>query len=103
MNEKKGTTTENLKFREKPSINATPYSYQTKDGKDIPFLVKGTKVIVLYRTEEKQHVKEWYNYWYYVRLEQVDDNILFYLTKDDGSNVHVDCEAWCFGEFINIE
>jgi len=84
---KPGVATTTVNLRTKPSIDAPLGDYYNEaDEITRHVLLKDHRVTVLARTIEKHTVKEWQDYWYYVKVEG-DFNM---------------GEAWVFGKFISI-
>ncbi len=77
-----GTTTQNVRVRAGPGVDAPALKYGTLDSAP-----KGSSVRVLARTLEKERVQQWTNYWYYVEN-----------TGQEGSPRF----GWMFGQFIDI-
>ena len=82
---KKGVTTDNVKVREKPSTQSKEIEYiEEPFGVDSKkFVPVNTNLTIIARTENKEQVGNWNNYWYLVNV---------------GSNQ----EAWMYGEFVKI-
>jgi len=82
----KGRTTNAVNIRRSPSANAqiVPYHAQLLPSPGDPFVPKDTAVVVIARTERKEQVKAWNNYWYLV-------------------NVGRNQEVWMFAEFVKLE
>lgn len=88
---KKGVTTDDAKLREKPDINSKSFnciSEATMEKK--PYVLNKEKLILLFKTLEKQKVKKWENYWYYVYVDSG-----WYGRCDSENNL-----GWIFGEFV---
>ncbi|MCE9600128.1 MAG: SH3 domain-containing protein [Spirochaetia bacterium] len=81
-----GKTTDDVNIRKAPSITADSVSYLIPFLPPVsqPFVPKGTTLEVVARTEKKEKVKTWENYWYLV-------------------NLGLNREVWMFGEFLSIE
>ncbi|EPG64660.1 hypothetical protein [Leptospira wolffii] len=75
-------TTDNVKIRIKPDVNSKVVSYSKEfDEAPLAFVPKGTKVTLIARKLNKDQVKNWINYWYYV-------------------DVGVTSGVWMYGEFF---
>ncbi|HMV41809.1 MAG TPA: hypothetical protein PK079_12900 [Leptospiraceae bacterium] len=86
-----GVTTDDAKLREKPDVNSKSFSCISEMAPDwIPYVSKNTNLILLFKTNEKQKVKNWENYWYYVTV-----NGGWYSRCNSKDN-----QGWIFGEFI---
>jgi hypothetical protein len=87
------TATENLNFRTLPSLDGKIIEVDSLNEKNeiitAKFLKKGTDFIVLARTELKEKVGSWDNYWYYIKYTAVI-----------GPPIPV--EGWVFGEFVKF-
>lgn len=102
MGLKSMTATENVKLRKEPKTDAATIQFAvfSKKKPDDPFdlefkqfLPKDTNVTILVRTEKKEKVQEWENYWYYIRY--IDDE-----SVELGSYAEKTKEAWAFSEFF---
>lgn len=60
------------------------------NNEERPFVPKGTSLSLLFKTRNKEKVKDWENYWYFVRV-----NTGWYGHCDSENNL-----GWIFGEFI---
>jgi hypothetical protein len=100
MGEIEAVTTDNLKFREQPDINSRDYYVLFPNGKDLNFLPKGMKIILLYRTVNKERVKFWKNYWYYIKLDTLENYKVYYLDDEGNKKEILGNEFWIFGEFV---
>jgi len=83
-----GTTTTGVKIREAPSPDADAIEYRPEIYPGAPpwkpFVPSGVKVSVVARTEAKQKIGNWLNYWYLV-------------------NVGANREVWMFAEFVKLD
>ena len=86
---KNAVAIDNVKIREKPSIESRSYKYQNGlYDKPKEFVPKGSSFSVLARTIDKYKINNWENYWYYV---------------DIGGRYNEKGWVWMFGEFINLK
>jgi len=85
LGESKGTTTSSVHIRNAPERVAQAVDYIPDLGQNsISSVPPGTTVIVIARTEKKEHVNNWNNYWYLV-------------------NVGLNQEVWMFAEFVKLD
>ncbi|MBN1523107.1 MAG: hypothetical protein JW904_01385 [Spirochaetales bacterium] len=96
MGYKLRATTENLRIRKGPSTNDEHLTFFFKDTKSGQIkswgsLLAGTNIRVLARTESKQKVEDWNNYWYYVEYKEPKGSMVVYK------------RAWSYAEFINTD
>jgi len=85
IGEVKARTTDAVKIRKAPSVNAESFEYHSNPfgpGTSTPFVPAGVEVIVVARSVHKEKVKNWENYWYLV-------------TVNWGAQ-----EVWMYGEFL---
>ena len=91
MGMKKGTTTTNVKIREKPSTKAKSLKFSRgiygDDSELKDFVPAGTELTVIARTVGREKVETWNNYWYYVNV---------------GTHVGMDDGVWVYGEFVKF-
>ena len=90
MGGKKGTTTENVRIRPKPTINSKYLEFNGGMVGRFPYYPQGYDVVIYARTINKDNIGEWNNYWYYVELD-CDT-----LEMESGW-------VWMYGEFIKIK
>ncbi len=86
-------TLADLKCRRSPSlkgelIHTEAFDVKTGALTSLPYLPKGRTLTLLARTEEKERVLEWTNYWYYVEF------------VEEGPPMKT--RAWVFGEFVAL-
>jgi hypothetical protein len=105
---KKGKVSEIAKIREEPAVSSAAREYciatrdyqgEERDNQFLmckPHLPKGKIVEVLFRTQDKEKIQKWENYWYYVRYEFQRHNSSCGCPEKDSA------EAWIFGEFVKI-
>lgn len=77
-----GMTTQNVRVRVAPSIQAGIIRFPTRD-----YRPKGSYVRVLARTLQRERVQQWTNYWYYVENTGERQSARY---------------GWMFGEFVAI-
>jgi hypothetical protein len=101
MGLKNGTITESAKYRSEPDKSSTPIEcmidvYTFDESKTIQAFPKDFELTVIARTENKEKVDKWENYWYLVKpnLGYGDYCLL--------NNVAIEM-GWVFGEFIKID
>jgi hypothetical protein len=87
---KSGKVTTEAFIREAPQKSAKPArcileSPRLEERKTLP---KDAELKVVARTNEKEKVDKWENYWYYV---------------DAKDGWYANCEGWVFGEFVEIK
>lgn len=82
--EKHAITTSNVKLRAKPSAGAREIEFRLYPDFRSPFVPANTEITVYARTETKERVQKWENYWYYVKAGLSEP-------------------AWMFGEFIRLK
>ncbi len=87
LGEKQAVTTSNVKLRAKPSASAKEIEFRLYPDYRSPFVPAKTEITVYARTEKKEKVQNWENYWYYVKAGM----------SYDGKG------AWMFGEFIRMK
>lgn len=81
---KNGTTIDNVKIRKEPNVNAGELQFSTDlYGPYLSHIPKNTSVKLYMRTIEKDKVKQWENYWYFVETASTS--------------------GWVFGEFIKFK
>ncbi|MBP7737551.1 MAG: hypothetical protein KA369_16340 [Spirochaetes bacterium] len=81
---KQAVTTSNVKLRAKPSVSAKEIEFRLyPDYRSLSVPAK-TEITVYARTEKKEKVQNWENYWFYVKAGMADP-------------------AWMFGEFVKIK
>lgn len=86
MRDELALTTSDVKIREKPNINSKSYPYfEDLYLASLPYVPKNTEIILQARTIEKEKIKNWENYWYYITVK-----------KNNFS-------GWMFGEFIQVK
>ena len=86
MGNRAGITTDNVKIRSKPSIDAASLRFQCQypvEGNGA-FVPKATTLRIIARTIKRSKVQNWNNYWYLV-------------------NVGLNSMVWMYGEFLKIE
>lgn len=96
-----GLTTANLKVRTGPSTtyDAVKISFDINITepvkhslfKELPYIPAGYPLTILGRTEKKEQVGEWNNYWYFVKFAYSEDMFTNYMT------------GWVFGEFVTVQ
>jgi hypothetical protein len=87
---KPAVVTENAKIRIKPSIDSDTIKYAAEfDGQVFQYCPADTKITVLARTENKEKINNWNNYWFYVELTGASEYEVRY--------------GWIFAEFIKIK
>lgn len=84
MGMKKGFTTSSVKIRKTPEPTGEEVPYFAAlfepEQKSVP---KNTPVTIVARTMEKEKIKEWDNYWYYIQVGACDG-------------------VWMYGEFLKL-
>jgi hypothetical protein len=88
MGLKKGISTDDVKIRKKPSVESESVKFQAglyaEEAEEKNFVPKNTEIIIIARSVNKEKVKNWNNYWYYIKVGM-----------NDG--------VWAFAEFIKIK
>jgi hypothetical protein len=82
-----GRATENVRIRPMPTLLCNYYEYNGGMGGRFPYYPKGYYVKIYARTEKKEKIGDWDNYWYYVEL--ISD------TRDMETGW-----VWMYGEFV---
>lgn len=94
MSGKQGVTTKDVKLRERPNISSKFFNCRIEDkmlnNEERPFVPKETGLSLLFKTKNKEKIKDWENYWYFVRV-----NTGWYGRCDSENNL-----GWIFGEFV---
>jgi hypothetical protein len=75
-----GMTTQNVRVRAAPSVQAGIIRFPTSD-----YHPKGSSVRLLARTVQREKVQQWTNYWYYVENTAMEESPRY---------------GWMFGEFL---
>lgn len=84
MSDESALTTSDVKFREKPDVSAKNFTYlQDIYAPGLSYIPKNTKLTVHARSFEKNKVKNWEDYWYYISTQN-------------------SFSGWVYGEFIMI-
>jgi hypothetical protein len=87
---KTGIINDNAKIRIKPSIDSDTIKYSTSfDAPTLQYCPKDSIITVLARTENKEKIKNWNNYWFYVELTDASEYEKRY--------------GWIYSEFITIK
>lgn len=91
----KAIANSNVKFRIKPNTKSKTIKCSIQDNlggqKEIDYIPKGIEIYLIGRTNEKEKVEKWENYWYLVSMSSNSYNACF---ADAG---------WVYGEFLEIK
>lgn len=102
---KTGKIIDRVYLREKPSINSKKYVAELGGNGKIRlkslFLTSGHKIKILYRTENKEKIRNWNNYWYYILISDAAYGSIQYKGKRLENNIK-NPFVWIYGEFIRI-
>lgn len=93
-----GVANENVMYRQAPDINSKAFGCTYTNPKFITdhisynFIPEGTQLTLIARTTQKQKIKSWENYWYYVQP-----------ASDWYAGGCSPTEGWVFAEFVTHE